>query len=419
MLMSPFANSAVISNGARCPTLGLVAKVLGISYKCVLSNSGISWQKQAVAKINSTPKSIPTKSNSGTWFKTFSEAGILAESCGQDGGLNLLLINSISGKTTANHSIPPFFLDPNLGAVKTSLCDRSIPVGGASNIFLREQFNRDFSDVTFTSSEQIDGSIHVGFLNSASNKFTDITALSFPTGFNASIPVDVSPIFDPGTGDFCFLRSASTGDLLGFVQTSPTSEILCYSLSERKISTIGSLDSSDSTQIGDEFLTLQNGVFVSGDLLVSPDSREFTYAGWDVNGGVEFLPVVGNVASYSYDPFNRSLPNETNLDDPFSTSSSEVLDWLGNDHVLISIDGSTGIYSIPPSLTSDTTVTPNNLLPESTAKNSNAILSPDQSKVAFIHSLLLNSALYIATVNAAIEPKILISASNTRLIEWQ
>ena len=413
-LSSQTAQSANISNGSKCLHRGSIAKASGQSYKCLLKNSILTWQSQNSSNLSNTQKK-PTKIvKIGTWFKAFTQPGIFAETCTGDSNANLEIVDPTTGKVRTKFTFHLSMANPTLGDVSFAICGDGNQLDGASNLQIRQQFTKNFSKVAFSGAAQSDGSVHVGFLDLATNKFTDVTSLTRPTGFGQFIPVDLNPMFDPDTGQLCFRRTSPAGRVAGSNAPTGSGEINCYNAITKSLTRIGTFTSYESSN----FLTKQSGIFVSGDHMVSPDGSEFTLTAPSVFGRVLFVPTTSNIDSYAWFASN-ALPKGTYFNDPFFTLRAEVFSWLGNASVLISIDNTSGLYTVPATKSSDISVTPLDLLPVNNATNSNAIISPDQNQIAFIHTLSLSSDLYIASIDPGSAPKKILTDFNARMIDWQ
>ncbi len=370
-----------------------------------------------LTKKSKTNKSTSTVAPT-SWYKAFAQPGILAGTCLNDSSSNLLLIDASTGKTIAQHTVPATMHEPTLGSVNFSLCDGPNSDDGASNLYIRQQFSPDFSKLTFTSAPQSDGSVHVGYLDIATNKFTDLTAQSITMGFSANIPIDVNPIFDPKNGMLCFVRTSATPGLVGSDPANGSNEIHCNNLSTHADVIEGGVINSPSNDVNNYFLTIQNGIFVTGDHLVSPDSNLFTVTAPTVLGRVLFAPTIAGIASFMWDA-SKPLPNGTYFDVPFNTLSADVFAWLNNSNLLMSFRGSSGIYMIPPSSSHELDATPLDIIPTNNAANTNVIVSPSGTNLAFIHTLLSVSDLFITPTAAGSTPTKLLHNFSARLIEWQ
>ena len=408
-LSLPAAQSATISNNSKCLTLGATTKSQGYVFKCELKNTGFFWVRQPAKKV-------PIEVISATWFKSFSKHGLLTESCQSDGLINLQLIDPISGKITAEHSLKSTLPDSRLGSLHINLCNSSLNQDATSNLYLRQQFSSDFSKLVFTSDAQSDGSVHAGYIDLASSKVFDITALTKTTGFSAIVSVDYSPIFNPIDGDFCFLRTGATADSFG--GGTGNSDLHCSDLNSKVDSILGNIPSSNSSDISDEFLTSQHGIMVSGDLLVSPDSSTYAFSNSLFGGQVNFAASSPFVSSSSADPFNDQ-GNSTILNDPFGTRTTTLDGWISDNLLLVELSGFSGIYTVPSSAANLMSADPHDLIPTNSAINTNVVLSPDGTQLAFVHTLVNQSDLYTSLASGVGLPVKVKTNFNLHIIGWQ
>ena len=403
------AYPAQVANGTKCEHLGAETKVGAIEYKCVKTAKGTIWQKVISGKASQSV-------NSAT-YKDMQGPGLLSVTCVEDSVTRIQRINAQTGKILATLTVPDSLDLSPTEQIHLNVCADIGDPDGASDTFVREQFSSDFSKITTTSQVEADGSVHVGYLDASNAKYVDITKLTMPTGFSAIVPVDVSPIFDPTTGDFCFLRSADTGEIANTVTTGPTSEIHCYNLKTNQDSVVGTIDSSTDPSLSQNFLTSQNGVLATGDFLVSPDAKTFSVADLYSEGCVDFESVQSGVAFYE-DSLLDNPTDATCFNDPLEDSIASAYGWIGDDKLVIGLQSQTGIYLIPADKTDMVTVDPQDLLEPNNATNSNAVLSPDQTQMVFQHQLLNSSDLYVAAINSVGSPRKLISNFTGRLFAW-
>ncbi len=76
---------------------------------------------------------------------------------------------------------------------------------GADNLQMREQFDTGLNRVAVTTSKLPDGSQHVGYVDLATKRFTDVSGTA-SGGFTSNATVDSNPLFSPSRSEIWFLR---------------------------------------------------------------------------------------------------------------------------------------------------------------------------------------------------------------------
>lgn len=414
----PNAISANAAPGSKCTKVGATAKSGASVVKCEKVKAKLIWQKVVTGRNSSSsgksssPVTKPVSTN-----PPLSGHGLLTIDCSSAVAAHLQLLNPTTGEILAQRILPLSLNNELLGQVGISLCDTSGTSGGASDLFIREQLSPDFSKVAFVSQIQANGSSHVGFLSLGTNNFTDITAKTMTSGFSASIPMDSSPIFDSANNKFFFLRGSATQSALGIVSTNEK-EVHAFNLTTNEDSVLGTINAPDETgPDATNWITEQNGIVAQGNLLLSANGMFAAHTYSMNSGAVLFFGVTGPIASYTWDLSNLYPPGSY-LDGNDAYANTEVFGWLGATDVAAFITGRTGIYRIPLNASNEVTVTPANLLPESTATNANAVISPDGGEMAFTHTLLSSIDLYTAPTDGGGTPKKIIGNFPGRLINW-
>lgn len=390
----PASQSATNLSNTKCSTLGTTIKSQKVVYRCELKSSGFYWVKLP-------GKKVPAKASQANWFKQFASHGLLVESCQSSGVINLEVNDPNTGMVIAEHNHESIIHDANLGELHIDLCDSSLTQDATTNFFARQQFSLDSSKITFTSQSQPDGSVHVGYIDIASNKIVDVTSFSETSGFSAIVPIDWSPIFDPDNGKFCFLRAAAAPSQI-FGGTGP-SNLHCYDINLQTDSILGAIPDDNAPNITQDYLTSQHGILVSGDLLVSPVSGTYAFPSSIYGGQVDFGATAPFISDSSVDILNFQ-DNSMILNGPFGEGFVTLDGWIINDLLLMELPGFSGIYTAASSTSAQISVDPHDLLPSISAKNSNVVLSPDGVQLAFIHSLGNNTDLYKSSTSGLGSP---------------
>lgn len=151
-----------------------------------------------------TPSTAPAAQNGGT---TAIDRGATARS-------GILVCATVPTATSSTLSLQ--WIDPQTGRVTSTLKTKEIylsPDGHRMVIgrgCLREQFNSDFTRTALVDeSVRDDGSRHVGYVDLTTGRVTDVTASGIgpSAGFAApALPQDDDPLFSPGKEEFVFAR---------------------------------------------------------------------------------------------------------------------------------------------------------------------------------------------------------------------
>jgi hypothetical protein len=380
--------------------------------------------------------------------------GIMAISCSVSGSAATLTLRSAtSGTILASEVVPLSSSSAQLGSLTVGQNPCSSPRTGSWRLLYREQFNRDFTAVTLQSSAQSDGSTHVGYLTFGRNgdHFTDVTALttSKSGGFSSTPPTDSSPVFDPTTGDFYFVRTVQTG-------SGTSAGAMCtvhrFDPVSQQSTVIG--NSSDcSGAIGTSItggapafgaaITLQSGVVVVGEGEATPgagDTFQVNPAGTlaadrdDPGPQLSDGSYTGN--SVDLESVDGQIVNSFQADGAGGLSQPQsfhgvifmvdgqpaaptVWAWAGNSSVLASVTNNSNFYLVPVRPGATGIVSAQTLLPSNTNSNSDAVVSPDNSSMAFLSTQGSDVTLYTCPLTSGAAPTQIATGFSGNIIDWQ
>jgi hypothetical protein len=364
--------------------------------------------------------------------------GLLSIDCHTNADSTMDLTDPTTGKNLVTQTLPAPRVLGSLGQVSAGFCNQlygnQAPFSGeyngvgdngaVANLSIRERFDRTFSEVVFASQTQPDGSEHVGYLSidSKSNVFTDVTSATSGSGFGSTPPVDSSPVFDPISDDFYFLRNTNTS-------STPSDEydyqVWKFDPQSKKGESIGTLQAGS----GGFDITIQGGFVVVGDYLLSPDGTEFADPGI---GDVAYFPASAGGTIVDSDPLQSfdSVGAPTKIGpeaymENYQNAGIEAYGWVGNSAVACSMGiNSTDIFSVPVVLVAPQpgsvlpSVNPADMLPSNSAINSNAVVSPDGSMMAFLSTQGSVAKVYVVGTSGG-APRQLASESLGVMVAWQ
>lgn len=259
---------------------------------------------------------------------------------------------------------------------------------------------------------QPDGSTHVGYVDLSSETFTDVTAVTTSSSFGGTPPTDESPVFDPTTNNFYFLRTGSNGcEVHQFDVTTQTDHV---------IGTITCDDSgfSGGNNGGSIYLSM-NHIVIPDDSELSPDS---SMAGIDLSDADIQAMYFNHVSGPIFDPQGHVFPTFT--DDTGSTAtqvlygndatdgpgmghgtfgSDEIYGWV-NDHAILLGEDTSNFYieHLPANYTG--VAAEQAVLPSNTRTNTDAVLSPDGTSFVFESTQGDVSSYYRCQVAAGANP---------------
>lgn len=296
-----------------------------------------------------------------------------------------------------------------------SLCfGERAPSNAVQRLRVRQQFNDDFSSITFTGAEQADGAQHVGVSDLAGTQVLDITELTSSDGFSGEVPVDSSPVFDDA-GDVFFLRDTNAG---GGSSTN-TFDVYKFDMAAQTGTVVGTAETQDFIgSSGARYLTVQQGHPVVGDFLFSPSGKLVAQPS---AGATLFFPA----------PSGGSVVAENPLKDGSSLApgsyyggqaQSITQAWLDGKRLLVSAapdDGDFDLFAVPVRTGERAQVESVRLLPESTRTNFGAQLSPDKTQMTFISRQGGVESLYRVALDApGQQPVEVLSSFTGFLLGW-
>ncbi|MGA2433497.1 MAG: hypothetical protein ABSG09_08605 [Acidimicrobiales bacterium] len=328
--------------------------------------------------------------------------GLLAVTCANDNAV-LQLLNPTTAAVLDQVSAPqltqaaPGRLFVQAGCpIATSA---RVTVDAVGGLYAREQFSPNFAEVTW-STFPLTGTDHVGYMNVDGGNVVDVTALTSSSGFGSTPPDDQSPVFNPANGEFYFLSATKATASDGVAYTNYTVHMFDpVTHAQKSIGRIG-LGTPDPT------LTIQDGVAVVGDLLISPNGR--VAADSDVFYAVKRPTCCGAEISTFQDCTGDSY------------CSLNVYGWIGDRAVVVNGDATYEDFyratvfasgTHPPVLAG--------LLPRNSDQLSDAVLSPNGSQMVFEGAQDGTTDLYETPTSAVGHPKTLSSDFGATIIAWQ
>jgi hypothetical protein len=369
---------------------------------CGSGNPGISAAPPST--VSPTTSEQPDITTTTVSSSPLTGHGLLTYGCGSN---TLSLRSPSTGAVLAHVLVTQSFPSPSIGEVGIPYRTPCLFEEGAGSedqssvLSFREQFNSNFSLVAVISDDQPDGSSHVGYVSLATKHFTDVTAATASTAYGSTPPYDYAPEFD-NNGDFYFLR-----------RTSPTnaSAMICavhkYVPSSDTDSVLGDVSCTNTSE-----LTAQNSVASAG-WSVNPAGD---LAASDGSGGINLSPVNGPLLGST----TSTTPNKAALNGALGGGTDdEVYGWVGNNKVLVGTDGGAFYVLVPVSASTNGPVTPESLLPSSQSKNSNAVVSADDSSIAFLALVGQTHTLYISQLTPTATPTQVMANFPDVLLGWQ
>jgi hypothetical protein len=318
----------------------------------------------------------PLASNSSGTTAGPSIAGIILEHCaGYDSASGSIdILNAGSGKVERTINFATTYPGGPTGTLTAGGgCANN---SGADDLYLREQFDRNFSRTAVMTDLLPDGSQHVGFISLANGRFTDLSGT--PSGsFSSHAARDDQPIFSPNGTEMWFMRDGKDIYSTQLAHPLPVKRFTIPAAAPTQggfLVTPGSDRPVGFTANSEEALPSPSGTRLVAELIGTP-------------GGMQ---VFRSAADTFYDPylggngFSIPTPDLAKLGLP----SCDPMAWI-DDRQLI-CGGSTADtdqHFVTMRLSSGSTsavVANANLIPPNERSNTNVVVSPDKQSIAFL-----------------------------------
>ena len=399
----------------RSPSSRILPTIVGVLVATLLAGcagSGPSSATNGSAPL-STASSPPSTAHSGmptgaVTAERLAPHGLIVLDCTGE-QMRLETIDPASGQVTGSEVVPKQFDDPVFPAPEYDLTATCGPVPDPT-WHTREFFDPSFTKLVVTSTDQPDGSKHVGWLDLTTGKITDVTARDIGSAFTSQTPTDQYPKFDEITGLFWWTRSFTSGQASQVLSIDPR--------------TMQETDHTPSS--GSGFDGADGGQLLRGNGVPDPTGTRAAVASQGPG-----LPPHGE----GVEVFDLSQPRLS--DDqvtgqlhvvPGMPAFCEVQSWLDATHVILSAGSPTWDYGSCPSSEVDVgesrpSLVP--LLPPNDHANRDFTPSPDGKTFAFASTGNGKNGIYLWGGSATAEPRDLYDVSENasqfplRLLAWR
>jgi hypothetical protein len=253
---------------------------------------------------------------------------------------------------------------------------------GADNLRMREQFDTGLKHVAVTTSKLPDGSQHVGYVDLATNKFTDVSGTAAGS-FSSNAPVDSNPVFSPSRPELWFLRDGRdiySTDLSGGSLTKHSLPPMPPSGGGPRFLVEIGTDQPISYSTTGGFYQIPVLPNPSGTIAVAARPEQFNP---HQDGGIQ---VFTHPADTFAPPDDRSTPTKGSAIILTGVGVCVPEAWVDEATLICSSSANPPELMITPIAQGRTSATATALLPPNHRENYSPVVSPDRSTVAFLSS---------------------------------
>jgi len=377
--------------GSRAKVLVAAALVAAISTGCGASGSRPGASGPPIA--DGDPGASATHRPEG-----LAEHGLVLFVCDHDNGYRLESIDPGTGAVSGTVVLPMDLADPvmSLDPRFGSCGEMTSPVWRT-----RELFDRDFTRMVLRSSQRSDGSRHVGWIDLASGRITDVTARTSGHGFSSMTPVDNAPAFDPITGDFWWARGLD--DVL-------------------------SID-PETLKVTDHHLESGGGNYAyAGQFMLTEGTPDASGR----RAAAVWVPAIGRApvvrvldSTHGLNEFETANPAGRDVSVAGLDGGCRVEGWLDDSHVIVNDTIGSACPTSVIDLDNPALV---RILPANDHVNHDFVVSPDRGTIAFVSAGGGKIGIYRSSGSATRDPRCLYTIPgsdgtgvtvNARLLAWR